>query len=64
MRPEIPWKQISGLRDLLTHEYFRIAMSDIDKIVERDLSPLEVAVEAMLEPSISKILEELREDRL
>lgn len=45
--PEIPWKQIAGLRDLLTHEYFRIDMDEIDKVVERDLAPLEAAVEAL-----------------
>lgn len=46
-RPEIPWKQIAGLRDLLTHEYFRIDMAEIEKIVERDLQPLEDAVQAL-----------------
>lgn len=47
-RPEVPWKEIAGLRDLLTHEYFRIEMSEIDKILERDLSALEAAVAALL----------------
>ncbi|MBI2983269.1 MAG: DUF86 domain-containing protein, partial [Chloroflexi bacterium] len=27
--PEIPWRQVAGLRDLLTHEYFRIEMDTI-----------------------------------
>ncbi|HEV2251516.1 MAG TPA: HepT-like ribonuclease domain-containing protein [Candidatus Limnocylindria bacterium] len=46
-RPEIPWKQIAGLRDLLTHEYVRIDMDEIDKVVERDLAPLAAAVRAL-----------------
>lgn len=46
-RPEIPWRQIAGLRDLLTHEYFRIGMAEIEKIVERDFQPLEDAVQAL-----------------
>ena len=46
-RPEVPWRQISGLRDLLTHEYFRIDMEEITKIVDRDLSALEKAVTAL-----------------
>jgi len=46
--PDIPWKQIAGLRDLLTHEYFRIDMDEIDKIVERDLAPLAEAVRTLL----------------
>lgn len=45
--PEIPWKQIAGLRDLLTHEYFRIDMDEIDKVVERDLAPLAAVVRAL-----------------
>ena len=47
LHPEIPWKQIAGLRDLLTHEYFRIDMDEIDKVVERDLAPLAAAVQAL-----------------
>lgn len=45
--PDIPWRRIAGLRDLLTHEYFRIEMDAIRKIVDRDLTPLERAVEAL-----------------
>ncbi len=46
-RPDIPWRQIAGLRDLLTHEYFRIDMSEIAKIVAGDLARLEEAVIAL-----------------
>lgn len=42
--PEIPWRRIAGLRDLLTHEYFRIEMAAIRKIVDHDLGPLERAI--------------------
>lgn len=45
--PDIPWRRIAGLRDLLTHEYFRIEMDAIRKIVDRDLTPLERAVEEL-----------------
>lgn len=43
--PDIPWRRIAGLRDLLTHEYFRIELDAIQKIVERDLGPLERAID-------------------
>lgn len=43
-RADIPWREITGLRDLLAHEYFRIEMTEIRKIVERDLGPLFDAV--------------------
>lgn len=45
--PDLPWRRIAGLRDLLTHEYFRIEMDAIRKIVDRDLTPLERAVEEL-----------------
>ncbi len=45
--PRIPWRRIAGLRDLLAHEYFRIEMDQIRKIVDRDLGSLERAVEAL-----------------
>ena len=43
-RPEIPWKQIAGLRDLLAHEYFQIDFDEIERVIERDLVPLDAAV--------------------
>jgi uncharacterized protein with HEPN domain len=46
-RPEIPWREIAGLRDLLAHEYYQIEMDVIDDIVARDLGPLAAAVAAL-----------------
>ncbi len=43
----IRWRQIAGLRDLLTHEHFH-ATAESDAIVERDLPPLDRAVREML----------------
>ena len=46
-RPEIPWRQIAGLRDLLAHEYYRIDMAEIESIVKRDIAPLDAAIRAL-----------------
>ena len=48
-RPEIPWKQIAGLRDRLTHAYFGVDLGLVWRVVERDLQPLEVEVAALIE---------------
>lgn len=46
--PEIPWTDIAGLRDLIAHEYFRIDIHRVLEIVERDLPPLEQAINDLL----------------
>jgi uncharacterized protein with HEPN domain len=46
---EIPWADIAGLRDLIAHEYFRIDIERVLDLVERDLPPLEQAVDRLLE---------------
>lgn len=46
--PDIPWADIAGLRDLIAHECFRIEIDRVLAIVERDLSPLEQAIERLL----------------
>ena len=46
-RPETPWRQITGLRDLLAHEYYRIDMAEIDKIIDNDLPALKSAISAL-----------------
>lgn len=47
--PEIPWTDIAGLRDLIAHEYFRIDIQRVLEIVEKDLPPLEQAINRLLE---------------
>lgn len=48
--PEIPWTDIAGLRDLIAHEYFRIDIHRVLEIVDRDLPPLEQAINRVLTP--------------
>lgn len=47
-QPNVNWRGIAGLRDLLTHEYFRIERERIDDIVEQHLDPLGHAVAEIL----------------
>ena len=53
-RADIPWRQIAGLRDVIAHEYFRIDIVEIRKIVSRDLAPLSAAVNDLLHQEDSR----------
>jgi uncharacterized protein with HEPN domain len=39
-RPDIPWADIAGLRDLIAHEYFRITSESIFIVCSKSLSEI------------------------
>lgn len=46
--PDIKWRQIAGLRDVLAHHYLATHPELIQAIIDKDLDPLEEAVARML----------------
>ncbi|KQW27409.1 hypothetical protein ASE36_17495 [Rhizobium sp. Root274] len=48
LAPDIPWKQIHGIGNVLRHEYHTIADDVIWSVIERHLKPLKAAVLKML----------------
>jgi uncharacterized protein with HEPN domain len=47
--PDIPWKQIVGMRNELTHAYFRVSPTIIRNTVQRDIDPLRDAIQRILD---------------
>jgi uncharacterized protein with HEPN domain len=47
LAPDIPWKQIHGIGNVLRHEYHKIADDVIWSVIEQHLNPLKAAVQKM-----------------
>jgi uncharacterized protein with HEPN domain len=48
--PQVPWKSIAGMRDIVVHEYFGIDLNLTWKVVKRDI------------PSLKEKILEIKED--
>jgi uncharacterized protein with HEPN domain len=48
LHPEVPWKQINAMRNILIHIYFEINLDRVWAVVEHDLPVLKSSVEAIL----------------
>jgi uncharacterized protein with HEPN domain len=48
--PTIPWRGLTGLRDVLIHQYEGVSLDEVWRIVEHDLPGLKENIERVLPP--------------
>ncbi len=45
--PEVPWRQVIGMRHVIVHGYDRVRLDIVASVIGRDLSPLRQQIAAI-----------------
>ena len=50
---EVPWRQVAGFRDVVVHDYSRVDVQEVWRIVQEDLPTLVTLLEPLIPPEES-----------
>ena len=47
--PSIPWRQVKGMRDIISHHYFDVDPAQVLWIITNEITPLKTAIDSFIE---------------
>ena len=47
--PSIPWKQVKGMRDIISHHYFDVDPGQVLWIITNEITPLKTAIDSFID---------------
>jgi uncharacterized protein with HEPN domain len=48
--PEVPWRRVAGFRDVVVHDYFKVDLEEVWRIVQEDVPALIAVIEHLVPP--------------
>jgi uncharacterized protein with HEPN domain len=46
--PEVPWRRVAGFRDVVVHDYFKVDIEEVWRIVQGDVPALIAVIEPLV----------------
>ena len=59
--PEIPWREMTGLRNILIHDYESVNLEKIWQVIEKELPSVKITLETIL-PPLDQLEREINEE--